>query len=142
MIMLGFFFNRNSFLPRIMELMGLLGLGLIFWRAAYGQLTFIQIIFAAIITAAYLFLRFCTLWRWYPQDKRSLGIGLHFQRIMMGGSYALAVATWLFILTASALTLAAFVILFAAMCTVNIIVIVFHLKDHDLTPANIYSMTH
>ncbi len=126
---------------RLMEAIGVLGLGVIIWLYFAEKLSLIASLLTLIIAAIYLFIRFCTLWDWYPNKVRYLGIGLQFQKALISTGYSLAIMTWLFILTQSLIPL--FLALFFLLLTVhvNIILLYLHFKDQDQTAPNTYSLT-
>lgn len=140
--MLKFLFHRESFMVRLMEIIGLAGMGFIFWQIFRDKLTALQIIFFAVIVMEYLFLRFCTTWQWYAQKGHEKGIRLHFLKALVPTSYILTVTTWLFAWLNETFILIISIILLAVVCHVNIILIVLHFKDRDPLPTNFFSMTH
>ena len=140
--MLRFFFNRDSFMVRLMELIGLAGV-----CAAAAQLVLkkaapLQSILFIIILAEYAFLRFCTFWRWYPKGTPGpYGIGLQFLKAIVPAGYILAIMMWPFVFFRHSAFLLIAAALLAVIVHVNIILIALHFKDRDKMPVNTYSMT-
>lgn len=140
--MLKIFFNRYSPVVRLMEFIGLVGIAFVSWQLFAGRLSILESIFLILILIEYLFLRFCMMWRWYPDVPRSCGIGLQFEKAMVPAGYILAIMLWLFMLVKSSAILAVVVFLLAVITHVNIILLYLHFKDRDRTTVNSFSMTH
>jgi Ca2+/Na+ antiporter len=140
--MLRFFFHRYSPMVRLMELIGFAGIVFVSWQFFAGRLSILESIFLILILIGYLFLRFCTMRRWYKAVSRSHGIGLQFEKAMVPSGYILAVMMWLFVILKSPAILAIVAFLLAVIAHVNIILLALHFKDRDKTPVNSFSMTH
>ena len=139
--MLKFFFSRNCFMVRLMEGLGVAGLGVILWQYFAGRLSLACSVLVLIICFIYLFTRFCTIWSWYPNLARNFGIGLQFQKAMISTSYTLAIMTWLFIFFTNIIWLLIAVFFLVLTVHVNIILLYLHFKDQDKTAPNAYSLT-
>lgn len=140
--MLKTLFNRHAIMVRLMEVIGLVGSCAIVWLIFKNQLTTVQIILFSVVFLEYLFVRFCSSWRWYPEKIRSRGITIHFEKAVVPSSYLLAITTWSFFFFRSLSILITALILFAVVIHVNVIILALHLKDKDKTPPNYFSMTH
>jgi hypothetical protein len=137
--MLNFFFSRNCFMVSLMEALGLAGLCVLGYQLAHNKLSLLQVILISLVLIQYLFIRFCSLWPWYPSKARSLGIGLQFAKAIITTSYILACTTWLFFFTGSVVPLIIAIVLLLLTAHVNIILLYLHFKDRDPTPVNLYS---
>jgi hypothetical protein len=124
---------------RLMEALGLTGLGVIVYQLSRQELTLLPLVLLGLVILEYLFIRFCSLWRWYPSKSRSLGIGLQFAKAIITTSYVLAFTTWLFIFTRSVVPLIVAIFLLLLTAHVNVILLYLHCKDRDPTPVNLYS---
>jgi len=139
--MLKIFFNRSSPIVFIMENFGLAALILkLFFHIGgtiSGALT--KTILSAMIIE-YVFIKACSLKKWYAGFPRIFGIGLHFSKSMVPTSYIMAMVG-IIVLFGKGVFIISFVSFFllAAIAHINVIFIYFWFRDSDITPPNFYS---
>ena len=134
-----FLYDWNSWFLKFMKISG--GLWIIFatiinhGSKGYNQIPY----FITLLTL--LFLYYCASKKWYNGHPKQAGIGMHFQRSMVAGSYLfplLAIANWwnmtwiLWILT----------ILSILVAHINVYLLAIHFKDKDKTNPQMYAGYH
>jgi len=124
---------------RLMELTGVAGLAMLLWKVFHSNMVMLWKIFLIIIAVEYLFVRFCSIWRWYDIKDRSFGIGLQFEKALVPTGYILTIASLWFLLKPSIIPLIIACALFVLIIHVNVILLSLHFKDDDKTPANFYT---
>ncbi len=141
--MLKFFFNRDSWMVTVMELVGLTAYGIFIYRSwtHFGFLGFAL----SFIVLCYLFIRLCDVIPWHGAKKRTVGVRVHFQKAIVPTSYILAVTAMLSlfpvpILSAALVILA--VLMMLVVTPVNGILVYFYFKDKDPLPVNHFSGNH
>lgn len=136
--MLSFFFHRFSTMVLLMEGFGVIGMALAAVRIVDGASVLSQTLLALVL-CEYAFIRFCASRRWYRDAPRWSGIELQFKKALVPTSYAMAIAGPLALLLPPAIPLFAAALLLAIVAHVNIILLFFHVRDHDPTPVNFFS---
>lgn len=158
--MLKFFFNKESKVVYAMEALGvifLIALVVTWWPS--GKSVSQQTAFFLYIIL-YLFMRFCTIAKWYDTNGRNTlippalstkhetqdtrhekhpGIELHFKKVMVPTSYILAIFSLFLLIGAPGFMLYFADFLLVIIAHVNMILIYFHVKDKETVPVNYFS---
>lgn len=143
--MIRFLFHRESFVVRMMEILGVFfsilylrqNLADFDWRAGLFLLLLLQ----------YLFVRVCDLVNWYPKAEREntkkIGIQVHFQKALVPTSFILAITSFLGLMSVpyvSTGVLIFSILLMLVVAPVNGILLYFHFRDKDTLPMNFFSL--
>jgi hypothetical protein len=137
--MMRFLFNHRSRFVDIVEVLGIIGLAAIAWRAISLEAGWLTWTFYIIVILEYAFMRYCTTTRWYDGAERFEGVELQFRKAMIPTAYLLCLGSILFQLIPSSAILIALAILFAVIAHVNVILIHLHRRDKDPLPPNYFS---
>jgi hypothetical protein len=140
-------FGRHSPLIRILEVSGLILVGLIvFFKSAAVLYSPALVLLFSIMIAQYIFLRFCHLYNWYKKDRthfddppRYLGIEVHFLKAMVPSSYVFFFANLLLFLGFSYFSMLTANLFLAAIVLLNGLLIFYHIKDDDSLPVNYFT---
>lgn len=141
--MLKFFFNRDSWMVKIMEVLGICAYG-IFTYKVWPHLDR-RFFLMSFIIVCYAFIRLCDLYAWHGGKDRSVGIRVHFQKAIVPTSYIMAVTSLLCLFTIpflSTLLIVLAVLMMLVVTPVNGILIYFYFKDKDPLPINYFSGNH
>lgn len=137
--MINFFFDRNSKMVVLMDLLGLL-LTIIFLFTKYSVvLSGASKVAFWIYIALYLFIRICALIRWHKDSVKGEGVEQQFARAMVPTAYALTINGFCLLAFKTALMIYVSVFVLALVAHVNIILIYLFFKDTDKRPANYFS---
>ena len=139
--MLKIFFNRNSRVVRILEVVGVIN-SVILLKNRLPVID-VAVTLYLFLFLGYLFIRICDWIHWYPGEPRGIGIEVHFKGVLVPTSYLLSVTSIFAFLGIPFLSTG--IILFANLLMlivipVNIILIYFHLRDKDPLPINYFSL--
>ena len=137
--MINLLFDRFSKVVLAMEIVGIPLMAMATVRLLLGRPSPLTSTLLALVIAEYAFIRYCASRRWYRSAPRWSGIEKHLKKALVPTSYIIAIlgAALLFFPSALLLGIAAF--LLAVVAHVNIILLYFHLRNKDETPANYYS---
>lgn len=149
--MLKLFFSKESPIVYAMEAVGVVSLFVLLAKRWWGGRAAITQVLFVVYIAEYIFLRFCTTWKWYktaPSPHRPIassrsitypGIVSQFKYAMVPASYILVITNvWLLSGLPSPMLYFS-TLLLAAITHVNVILLYLHFKDSDPTPANYYT---
>jgi len=137
--MLKFFFNRFSFMVKLMEVLGVIVLPFVFYKTFFITKSLPAEIFFLIAIGIYGFIRFCATKRWYVDAPRYSGIELQFAKSLVPVGYIFTIFGILSLIFKPTFFLIIEAVLFAAIAHVNIILLYLRSKDHDPTPVNLFS---
>jgi bacteriorhodopsin len=137
--MMKFLINYRSRFVDVVEVLGIIGLATIAWRAIALETGWLTWIFYAIVIIEYAFIRYCATTRWYDDAERFEGVELQFRKAMIPTAYLLCLGSIIFQISPSATILIALAILFAIIAHVNVILIHLHRRDKDSLPPNYFS---
>lgn len=137
--MIKLLFGRSSTAVKVMEGVGLILSPFALFRARladegawhYGSIVAMLLIYA--------FIRFCASVRWYKDVPRYSGIELQFKKALVPTGYIMAIALALYLIFGWLIFLIAGALLLAVVAHVDVILLYFHFRDRDTTPANFYS---
>lgn len=137
--MLAFFFNRFSFVVRVMEIAGL-----VFWPLAIARMfvrgaSLLTVVLTAIVIFEYAFIRYCTSRRWYKNAPRFAGIELQFLKALVPASYIMALSGAAMLIFPSAIFPAVVTLFLAFLAHVNVILLYLKSCDKDPMPVNFFS---
>lgn len=138
--MLKFFFNRESLIVRLMEILGIMAFGIFVWR--YYQTPSRTLFFLSFLFAGYAFIRLCDIIPWHQAKNRQTGIRVHFQKAVVPCTYILAITNLTCLLNipyASTLFMILGLLMTSAVLSVNVILVYFYFKDKDPLPINHFS---
>ncbi|HCU25385.1 MAG TPA: hypothetical protein DF383_10220 [Deltaproteobacteria bacterium] len=138
--MLKFFFNRSSFMVRLMNGLACVEMLLLLWSYVQGRGVELGWV-SFFLMFSWLALNLLDWIPWYPAQPRNLprgtklGIRLHFHKNLVPASYLLALVFGLKLLGASEWLLLPAALLFLPIFYVSGILLYFHFRDSStLTP--------
>ena len=134
------FFDRSSFIVKLMEILGLIGIAIAIVRWSQNPHLDTPVILFIIMGVLYIFIRTCYLIRWYPRQGRDIGIEVHFKKSLVPTSYILFFTMLSFLTGLEIIFLILAVVMFSIVAFVNGILIGFHLKDRETMPINALSL--
>jgi amino acid transporter len=137
--MIKFFFNRFSPMVTLMEIIGVILLIFTLASMITQGASLLAWILYSIVAVEYLFLRYCTSRRWYKDSPRYSGVELHFRKAIIPTGYSFTLMLPLFLITRWSIFLAVIAFVFAIFAHINIILLTFHRRDRDKTPASFYT---
>ena len=137
--MLKFFFNRFSFMVTLTEIVGVALLIFTLVDMIERGATITAWILYWLVTIEYLFIRYCTSKRWYKNAPRYSGIELQFRKALISTGYSFILMLPLFLITRWSIFLAVIALVFTLFAHINIILLTFHFRDEDMTPASFYT---
>ncbi|PIR25370.1 MAG: hypothetical protein COX62_03645 [Deltaproteobacteria bacterium CG_4_10_14_0_2_um_filter_43_8] len=131
-------FTSNSWLVASLEALTFLLFAFHFWHIKDEKFSFAHFILFFLL-CLFLFQRFCFSKKWYPQQTQKLGIENHFDHSFLICLYSLFLALGSSLIFHPLLPLSFSSIILILFSAINVIMIVFFLRDKDNTPANHYS---
>ncbi|QQR79749.1 MAG: hypothetical protein IPJ69_10420 [Deltaproteobacteria bacterium] len=138
--MLKFFFNRESLIVRLMEVLGIVTFVFFVWQ--HYQTPSWTLFFLSFLFAGYAFIRLCDIIPWHQAKNRQTGIRVHFQKAVVPCTYILAITNLTCLLNipyASTLFMILGLLMTSAVLSVNVILVYFYFKDKDPLPINHFS---
>jgi hypothetical protein len=137
--MIHFLFDRFSKVVLILETVGIALMAAATARLLLGNPSTLTSTLLVLVIVEYAFIRYCASRRWHHNAPRWSGIEKHLKKAMVPTSYIIAILGALLLLFPSALFLGIAAFLLAVVVHVNIILLYFHFRNKDDTPANYYS---
>jgi hypothetical protein len=134
--MLKFFFDRSSWVVRLLEAVGVAAVLYDFFHLKAGGFLFLFLV------VGYLFIRICAVIRWYPHEARGIGIEVHFFKTLVPASYILAIASAVLFLKIFWISMPILILadlMMLVLISVNGILVYFYLRDKDPLPVNYFS---
>lgn len=122
-----------------MEIVGIPLLAMATIRLFKGGASALTSVLLILVIAEYAFIRYCASRRWHRNAPRWSGIEKHFKKALVPTSYIIAILGACLLLFPSALLPAIAAFLLAVVVHVNVILLYFHFRNKDDTPANYYS---
>lgn len=137
--MLKFFFNKESKIVYVMEALGVIGIFTLIATSWPVGKTIIQLAGFYTFIGLYIFIRIFASLRWYRNAERYEGIELQFKKALVPTSYIMPMFSALLLLGSPAFVLYFADLLLIVIAHVNVILIYFHLRDHESLPVNYFT---
>lgn len=132
-------FNTQSWTIRAAEFAGWMACAaLLYWNRWTGLSTTAHVALI-VATAAYAFIRFCSLVHWYKDARRGEGIEQHFIQMKVIAVYGFLFATITAVIHAPSFLITIIATILTAISAINATMLYLHRKDTSTTPINYYS---
>ena len=137
--MLSFFFNRFSKIVYVMEIIGVPLVGLAAVHVFGGQGGAGAFVLMLIVLVEFVFIRICAIVHWYKGVPRGSGIELHFRKMVVATSYAMALLGVALLFAPPIVPLVIVALIFGIIAHINAILLYFHFHDKNTLPVNCYT---
>lgn len=137
--MINLLFDRFSKVVLAAEIVGITLMAIATVRLLLGNPSTLTSTLLVVVIVEYIFIRYCASRRWHHNAPRWSGIEKHLKKALVPTSYIIAILGAALLFSPSALLLGIAAFLLAVVVHVNIILLYFHFRNKDDTPANYYS---